>query len=131
MRYPYFLSLFFLLTLLLGSCKKDDTASLPDGFIGHTWLHAYEEDQGDVRVYRPETYAFPPSRGRTGFSCDSDGVFTQLSIAPIDGIGSQKGKWTIFSDNTLLVSFDGQKDVNYKLHIISLKNDVLEVRYLY
>lgn len=36
-----------------------------------TWLHSYEEDTETELEYRPETpenFAFPPSRGRTGFT---------------------------------------------------------------
>jgi len=33
-----------------------------DGLSG-TWAHSYEEDEGDVQVYRPhDTFPFPPSR---------------------------------------------------------------------
>jgi hypothetical protein len=28
------------------------------------WMHSFEEDEGDVRVYRPaQSFTFPPSRG--------------------------------------------------------------------
>jgi hypothetical protein len=26
------------------------------------WMHSFEEDEADVRVYRPQSFAFPPSR---------------------------------------------------------------------
>jgi hypothetical protein len=36
-----------------------DSAAEPVG----SWTHSFEEDSGDVEVYRPTaTYAFPPSR---------------------------------------------------------------------
>ena len=31
--------------------------------LGGTWAHSFEEDEGEVQVYRPrDTFAFPPSR---------------------------------------------------------------------
>lgn len=31
--------------------------------LSGTWAHSYEEDEGEVQVYRPyDTYPFPPSR---------------------------------------------------------------------
>ncbi|MDN4061621.1 hypothetical protein QPK31_25685 [Massilia sp. YIM B02769] len=33
------------------------------GGLSGTWAHSYEEDEGDVQVYRPhDTFPFPPSR---------------------------------------------------------------------
>lgn len=125
MRHPYFLSIYLLLALLFSGCKKDE---LPDKLIGHTWLLSYEENKDDVQVYRPDTYAFPLSYGRPGFSFGPDGQFTQLDIAPADGLEAHKGKWTPLSNDVFYISFDDNKKSNYKLHIISLDNDVLQVK---
>ena len=33
------------------------------GGLSGTWAHSFEEDEGDVQVYRPhDTFPFPPSR---------------------------------------------------------------------
>ncbi|UOQ65410.1 hypothetical protein [Hymenobacter volaticus] len=128
MRYPYFLSLFLLLTLLLSNCKKDNT-SISDNLIGRTWLFSYEGSKDGVDVYRPNTYAFPPSRGRVGFRFDPDGQFTQLHIAPTDGLEAHEGTWTPLSNTLFYISFNDNKGANYKLHIISLDNDVLRVKH--
>jgi len=33
------------------------------GGIGGAWAHSFEEDEGEVQVYRPyDTFPFPPSR---------------------------------------------------------------------
>lgn len=33
------------------------------GGLGGTWAHSFEEDEGEVQVYRPyDTFPFPPSR---------------------------------------------------------------------
>lgn len=116
--------------LLAATCQPGTKASSPLRKLEHTWLHAHEEDQGDVRVYRPNTYAFPPSRGRTGFAFEQNGLFTQFDIAPTDGLEGRKGTWKAENDQTLLISLDDKKDPEYRLQIVSLDNDVLKVRRL-
>ncbi|TGD79046.1 hypothetical protein [Hymenobacter wooponensis] len=114
--------------LLAATCKPDANTAVKMQQLERTWLHAHEEDQADVRVYRPNTYAFPPSRGRTGFSFDHNGLFTQFDIAPTDGIEGRKGRWTAENDHTLRISLDDKKDPDYQLEIVSLENNVLKVR---
>jgi len=37
--------------------------TMQPGGLNGSWAHSFEEDEGDVRVYRPRaTFAFPPSR---------------------------------------------------------------------
>ncbi|MBC8082257.1 MAG: hypothetical protein H7Z21_03540 [Hymenobacter sp.] len=116
--------------LLAATCQPGTQTAIQLKPLERTWLHAHEEDQGDVRVYRPNTYAFPPSRGRTGFTFDHNGLFTQLDIAPTDGLESHKGKWTAENDHTVRIALDDQKEPDYKLEIVSMENDVLKVRRL-
>ncbi|MCB2378060.1 hypothetical protein LGH70_10735 [Hymenobacter sp. BT635] len=117
------------LFLLASTCNSDSRASSPKlKQLEGTWLHAHEEDQGDVQVYRPNTYAFPPSRGRTGFQFDHNGLFTQYDIAPTDGLEGHKGQWKTENGSTLLISLDDKKEPDYKLEIVSLENGLLKVR---
>ena len=115
--------------LLAATCKPDSqTATTPLKQLEGTWLHAQEEDQGDVRVYRPNTYAFPPSRGRTGFAFDRNGLFTQYDIAPTDGLEGHKGQWKAINDHTIRVSLDDKQKPDYTLEIVSFENQVLKVK---
>jgi hypothetical protein len=116
--------------LLAVTCKPGADSAAKLQLLEHTWLHAHEEDQDGISVYRPNTYAFPPSRGRTGFAFDHNGLFTQFDIAPTDGIEGRKGRWTAENDHTLRISLDDKKDPDYKLEIVSLDNNVLKVRRL-
>lgn len=116
------------IVLLAATCKPDSQAAGQLKRLERTWLHAHEEDQGDVQVYRPNTYAFPPSRGRTGFAFEHNGLFTQYDIAPTDGIEGRKGRWTAENDHTLRITLDDKKDPDYQLEVVSLENDVLKVR---
>jgi hypothetical protein len=48
------------------------------------WVHAHEEDEGDVRVYRPAGYELPPARGRRGLEFRPDGEVVVYGLGPAD-----------------------------------------------
>jgi hypothetical protein len=114
--------------LLAATCRPNTSSAPQFQQLHRTWLHAQEEDQGDVLVYRPNTYSFPPSRGRTGFSFDPNGLFTQFDIAPTDGLEGRKGTWKPENSHTLHIALDDKRDPDYSLEIVSLEKDVLKVR---
>lgn len=51
-----------------------------------TWAHSFEEDEGDVQVYRPrDTFPFPPSRkGRETLVFDPSGRASSGMPGPDD-----------------------------------------------
>lgn len=114
--------------LLAATCRPDPSSSPQLKHLERTWLHAQEEDQGDVWVYRPNTYSFPPSRGRTGFSFDHNGLFTQYDIAPTDGLEGREGTWQAENGHTIHISLEDKRDPDYTLEIVSLQKDLLKVR---
>lgn len=115
------------LFLLANTCNKND--KVVSKLVGKTWLHSYEEDEGDTIVYRPNSYDFPPSRGRTGFALEAGGVIKRYDIAPTDGLEEQTGKWEL-DDNLVKVQMqeDSMQPHNFAFEIVSLKNDVLKVK---
>ena len=125
-KYAYLLCL-LCLTLLATTCKKNTTES---ELIGKTWLHSYEEDEGDIMVYRPNTFDFPPSRGRTGFALESGGVLKQYEIAPTDGLEEHLGKWTLEGNDKIRVEIKGNgiPAQDYTIKVLSLKEDVLKIK---
>ena len=126
MRYASLLCLLCLL-FLANTCKKN---TLEAELLGKTWLHSYEEDEGDIMVYRPNTYDFPPSRGRTGFALEEGGVLKQYDIAPTDGLEEHVGKWTQLNKDKVQVHFEGngKPAENYTLNIISVQEGILKVK---
>ena len=54
----------------------------PDLF--RRWVHVREEDEGDVRVYRPAGTELPPARGRRGIEFKPDGVVLVYGPGPAD-----------------------------------------------
>ena len=98
--------------------------------IEGTWLVSHEENHGDTLVYRPNTYAFPPARGRTGFAIKSFGRFEQFDIAPTDGLAGRPGTWAAKSSNRLRIHLTDGQQPDYTLEIISFDKKVLMLRRL-
>lgn len=58
------------------------------------WAHSFEEDEGDIRVYRPRaTFAFPPSRrGRETLDIGASGGVAAGMPGPADRTVQQGGQ---------------------------------------
>lgn len=117
--------------LLAGTCKKkttpqDMTKNL--ALLQKTWLHSHEETRGDTLTFRPNSYDFPPSRGRIGFKMDADGTFHQYDIAPADGLEEHLGRWEMPTEKLLIVTFPDKKSTDFQADIISMTPDVLKVK---
>jgi hypothetical protein len=60
-----------------------------------TWRHSHEDDTDTEMVFRPDTFEFPPSRGRVGYSFRADGTCTYIGIAARDGAAREACTWTL------------------------------------
>ena len=126
MKYTSLLCLLCLMLVAL-TCKKSD--KLAAELIDKTWLHSFEEDSGDTLVYRPNTFDFPPSRGRTGFTLESGGVIKRYEIAPTDGLEERMGEWEQLDKRSVQIrmSPDSNPPRHYEVQIVSLENSVLKL----
>lgn len=97
--------LFLMGVLAVAPARADE---LPQA-IGRVWIHSAEEDTGEIEVYRPADFAFPPSRGREGFEIRKGGVFVLHRIAPTDGIEPIEGRWRADGADRIAVTFPGAK----------------------
>ena len=77
---------------------------------------------GDTLVYRPNTYEFPPTRGRTGFAIRPYGRFEQYDIAPTDGLTGRPGTWTADGENRLRIHLTDGQQPDYTFEILSLRH---------
>jgi hypothetical protein len=124
------------LVLLAATCQQHKPNSLivssPESMkkLEGTWLASREEDSGDTLVYRPNTYKFPPARGRTGFAIKPFGRFEQFDIAPTDGLAGREGTWTATGSRRLRIHLTDGQEPDYTLEVISLDNQVLKLRRL-
>ncbi|CAL9290912.1 MULTISPECIES: hypothetical protein [Streptomyces] len=97
----------------------------PDLF--REWIHSYEEDHEDVRVYRPDGFPFPPARGRRGMEFRPDGTFVDHPIGRGDAPDAVPGRWRLVSDRHLALTFEGAAP-DRELEILRCDEDVLHVR---
>ena len=121
------------LLLLAATCKphRPTTAThVSMKQLEGTWLISREENNGDTLVYRPNTYAFPPSRGRTGFAIKPYERFEQFDIAPTDGLTGRPGTWTAAGNTRLRIHLTDGHSPDYTLEILSFDKQVLKLRQL-
>jgi len=57
------------------------------------WVHVHEEDEGDVRVYRPAGTELPPARGRRGIEFRPGGEVLVYGPGPVDKPVASPGSW--------------------------------------
>lgn len=122
------LSVLLLLALGLMAATCGSGLNVPESVYGQTWLHSYEEDSAEVRTYRPNTFDFPPSRGRTGFMLLKDGTFTRYGIAPTDGLEEQPGKWEAQNKQRLRIQFENPLHEPEEIEILSATPTLLKIR---
>ena len=93
---------------------------VPDELKGH-WMHSHEEDSGDVRVYRPADYDFPPARGRRGFELRPDGELLLYGPGATDRPEAATGRWSVSASGR--VRLGGEE-----VEIVSASSDRLALR---
>ncbi|WP_181163700.1 hypothetical protein [Pontibacter mangrovi] len=127
MRYTSVLCLLCLIFMAV-TCKKNDKVAAQ--LAGKVWLHSFEEDAEGLWVYRPNTYDFPASRGRTGFSLEPGGVFKRYEIAPADGLQEETGEWEQLEKGLVQIRMPegSNPPVAYRIQVIQLKDDLLKVK---
>ncbi len=57
------------------------------------WNFQATEENGTVRVYRPEGYELPPSRGRNSYEFKEDGTAYFYTFGPTDRPVTKEGTW--------------------------------------
>ncbi|RBY82161.1 zinc metalloprotease [Geodermatophilus sp. TF02-6] len=106
-----------------GPGTGSDTAA---GVTGR-WLHAFEEDHGDVTVYRPAGADLPRARGRRGIEFTQNGSFTEWAVGRGDAPQPLPGRWRRVNAQRLQVSTGrGEERV---LEVVQLTPDRLEARW--
>lgn len=59
------------------------------------WRHSHEEDAAGRTVFRPESFAFPRSRGRVALRLNADGSAVRYPIGADDRSGAVPGSWLV------------------------------------
>ena len=71
--------------------------------LSQRWVHSHEEDTADEMVFRPASYAFPPSRGRRSFQLKPEGTVVTFGPGPDDRSVQSEGTWQLDADNKLIL----------------------------
>ncbi len=95
--------------------------------LTQNWVHSHEEDTETQMVFRPATFKFPPSRGRSGFELKADGKLINRGIAPTDGPSETPGSWELDNDNVLTFYLGAEKKPTRSLKIVSADKSRLVV----
>ncbi|KXK30315.1 MAG: hypothetical protein UZ01_01455 [Candidatus Brocadia sinica] len=116
--------LFFNVQTMQTMGSNDD---LPKEIFRH-WIHSYEEDTKEAKVFRPGDYNFPRARGRFGFEIKENGEFVQYGIGPTDRPAQISGYWKAEGKDKINVYFEDKESVSYAINIISCTEDVLMIK---
>lgn len=65
-------------------------------------MRSQEDDTDGELVFRPASYAFPPSRGRTSIDLRPDGTYLESAPGPVDVPEESTGRWTLEGDRLVL-----------------------------
>ena len=100
---------------------------LPNEFF-QVWSHSFEEDSEEARVYRPNSFEFPPARGRAGIEFRSDGTFIDWTIAQTDALEPITGYWQVVDPTHVRVYFEDDIRPARVLEIVQSDKDVLKIK---
>ena len=101
--------------------------NLTDTVIFQKWLHSYEEDAGNLKIYRPLTFDFPLGWGRDGMTFTKDGGFVLHDIAPNDTLMQISGHWKATTETRLEISFPSGEKEAFILEIKDLNSKTLKI----
>ena len=85
------------------------------------WVHAYEEDEDGVEVYKPFGTPLPVAFARDGFEMRKDGRFVQDVIGPADGVERVPGHWRPIGPRKVAASFASDRVEEYAFEIVSVE----------
>ncbi|MEN9520249.1 MAG: hypothetical protein RLZZ381_2837 [Cyanobacteriota bacterium] len=125
-RRSFVIGLSILSIVQLGCLDKPMNSNLPSAIFQH-WIHSREEDTEMVKVYRPSSYQFPPSRGRDGFEIKKNGEFIQYGIGATDRPQKITGTWQAEEDNRIKITWENQNQKSYTMQVLSCDERLLKI----
>lgn len=91
------------------------------------WLRSPEEDTATEVVYRPASYAFPPSRGREGLRLSADGTLIRSAIGATDLHTHRRGRWRL-EDGVLHLEYESGPNASRALELVDASSTRLATR---
>ena len=96
-------------------------------YLTKRWMHSHEEDTPEEMVFRPATYDFPRSRGRSGFELRRDQSMVEIQPGAADAGQESQGNWELQKNARLAFFKPGAKKPARLLQIVSADADRLVV----
>jgi hypothetical protein len=93
--------------------------------LAQAWVHSHEEDAPGEMVFRPDSYPFPPSRGRRSFQLAPGGQYRSSGPGPDDRTMSSQGTWSL--DNSDVLTLKPATGGTTQMKILSVSPDKLVV----
>jgi hypothetical protein len=81
-----------------------------EALLGH-WVHSHEEDTEGVRVFRPRSFSFPPSRGREELELEPDGSSVARRPGPVDVPEEATGTWELEGQTLRLTAGEEERSL--------------------
>lgn len=103
-------------------------ADLPAAILRH-WVHSREEDAGDVSVYRPSGFPFPPTRGRDGIELRAGGDLLRHGPGPTDRSAVSPGRWQALSTTEVELRFNDAQQMPKRFSVIEVSDQVLKLKW--
>ncbi len=114
------LKILLLAAIILPACSASKFTQTDSKYLQNHWIHSFEEDTKEERVYRSSDYIFKPSRGREGFILKTGGELKITPISPNDKPVTYTGTWKMEGTN-LALNYEDKKEVYTILEISSDK----------
>ncbi len=93
------------------------------------WAHSHEEDTASECVYRPASFAFPPSRGRSSFEIKPDGTMAGDAPGPVDRPVPTVGRRSYRGEESALEVYARDSSEPTKvMHVVSVSKQKLVLR---
>ena len=102
-------------------------AENPTDILGKRWIHSHEEDTPSEMIFRPASFDFPRSRGRSGFELRPDQSLVEIQPGAGDQPEQTSGRWELQLGKKLLFFKPDAKQPTRALKIVSADNDRLVV----
>ena len=91
------------------------------------WIHSYEEDTKEIKVYRPASYDFPFGWNREKMKIMENRVIVLYEIAPNDAMNSTKASWDL-DESTLKIVFPNNSRETVEYTIVECNKTILKLK---
>lgn len=112
----------------------------PEELFG-VWFNSFEEEKTNAgNIYRPQSFDFPLSRGRSGIEFLQNGLFYELFPGPSDAMVKIEGNW-IYTSKTksIEITFPLKNNLSsptitqtipkpYTILVLSVSKEVLKIK---